>query len=101
VMTFNRHAIADKAELIGRVLHLPAGGFDGLLAWVLEFRRELAIPHALAEIGVSADKAPLIGREAEIDPSAACNPVPVDAAKLEGIFRAAVAGKLADVGAAA
>jgi alcohol dehydrogenase class IV len=101
VMTFNRHAIADKAELISRVLHLPSGGFDGLLAWVLEFRRELAIPHALSEIGVSADKAPLIGREAEIDPSAAGNPVPVDAAKLERIFRAAVAGKLADVGAAA
>ena len=101
VMTFNRHAIADKAELISRVLHLPVGGFDGLLAWVLEFRRELAIPHALTEIGVSADNAPLIGREAEIDPSAGGNPVPVDAAKLERIFRAAVAGKLEDVGAAA
>jgi alcohol dehydrogenase class IV len=101
VMTFNRHAIADKAELISRVLHLPVGGFDGLLAWVLEFRRELAIPHALAEIGVSADKAPLIGREAQIDPSAGGNPVPLDAVRLERIFRAAVAGNLADVGAAA
>jgi alcohol dehydrogenase len=101
VMTFNRHAIADKAELISRVLHLPVGGFDGLLAWVLEFRRELSIPHALAEIGVSADKAPVIGREAQIDPSAGGNPVPLDAVKLERIFRAAVAGNLADVGAAA
>src|ERR1700734_3560522 len=100
VMTFNRHAIADKAELISRVLHLPVGGFDGLLAWVLEFRRELAIPHALAEIGVSADKAPLIGREAQIDPSAGGNPVPLDAVRLERIFRAAVSGNLADVGAA-
>jgi alcohol dehydrogenase class IV len=101
VMTFNRHAIADKAELISRVLHLPVGGFDGLLAWVLEFRRELAIPHTLAEIGVNADKAPLIGREAQIDPCAGGNPVPLDAAKLERIFRAAVLGKLADVGTAA
>ena len=100
VMTFNRHAIAEKAELITRVLGLPIGGFDGLLAWVLEFRRELGIPHALAEIGVSADKAPIIGREAEIDPSAGGNPVPVDAAKLERIFRAAVQGDLAAVGAA-
>jgi alcohol dehydrogenase class IV len=101
VMTFNRHAIADKAELISRVLHLPVGGFDGLLAWVLEFRRELAIPHGLAEIGVSADKAQLIAREAQIDPSAGGNPVPLDAVKLERIFRAAVAGNLADAGAAA
>jgi alcohol dehydrogenase class IV len=68
---------------------------------VLEFRRELAIPHSLAEIGVSADEAPLIGREAQLDPSAGGNPVPVDAAKLERIFRAAVAGKLGEAGAAA
>jgi len=100
VMTFNRHAITEKAELIARVLGLPTGGFEGLLAWVLEFRRELGIPHTLAEIGVSADKAPIIGREAEIDPSAGGNPVPVDAAKLERIFRAAVQGDLAAVGAA-
>jgi alcohol dehydrogenase class IV len=95
VMTFNRAAILDKAEIIARVLDLPVGGFDGLLAWVLQFRRELAIPHSLAEIGVSADQAAVIGREAEIDPSAGGNPVPVDAAKLERIFRAAVEGKLA------
>jgi alcohol dehydrogenase class IV len=100
VMTFNRHAITEKAELITRVLGLPKGGFDGLLAWVLKFRRELGIPHTLAEIGVSADKAAIIGREAEIDPSAAGNPVPVDAAKLERIFSAAVQGDLAAVGAA-
>ncbi len=100
VMTFNRHAITEKAELISRVLGLPVGGFDGLLEWVLEFRRELGIPHALAQIGVSADKAAIIGREAEIDPSAGGNPVPVDAAKLERIFRAAVQGDLAAVGVA-
>ena len=64
VMTFNRHAIADKADIIARVLDLPARGFDGFLAWVLEMRRELGIPHSLADIGVSADKAAIIGSEA-------------------------------------
>ena len=101
VMTFNRHAIAEKTDVIARVLDLPARGFDGFLAWVLDMRRELGIPHSLAEIGVTADKAAIIGREAAVDPSAAGNPVPVDAAALERIFRAAVAGKLADVGNAA
>ena len=101
VMTFNRQAIAEKTDVIARVLDLPARGFDGFLAWVLDMRRELGIPHSLAEIGVTADKAAIIGREAAVDPSAAGNPVPVDAAALERIFRAAVAGKLADVGNAA
>jgi hypothetical protein len=68
VMTFNRAAIADKADVIARVLDLPVRGFEGLLGWVLELRRELGIPHSLAEIGVSTGKADIIGREAAIDP---------------------------------
>src|SRR5277367_695747 len=94
VMTYNRHAIADKTDVIARVLDLPARGFDGFLAWVLKMRVDLGIPHSLADIGVGADKAAIIGREAAIDPSAGGNPIPVDAAQLEGIFRAAVAGQI-------
>jgi alcohol dehydrogenase class IV len=94
VMTFNRHAIAEKTEVIARVLGLPERSFEGLLARVLELRRELGIPHSLSKINVSADQAAIIGREAALDPSAGGNPIPVDAAVLERIFRAAVAGEL-------
>jgi alcohol dehydrogenase class IV len=94
VMVFNRNAIAEKTETIARALNLPTRGFDGCLAWVLQMRRELGIPHSLAEIGVSIDKSAIIGREAAIDPSAGGNPLPVDAAQLEHIFLAAVTGKL-------
>ena len=55
----------------------------------------------MSAIGVSADKAEIIGREAAIDPSAGGNPRPVDAAALERIFRAAVAGSLDAVVSAA
>jgi len=101
VITFNRSAIDDKTDIISRVLDLPTRGFDGFLSWVLELRRELGIPHSLAEIGVRTDEAGIIGREAAIDPSAGGNPIPVDAAVLERIFRAAVDGKLGAVGNAA
>ncbi len=66
-----------------------------LYAWVLALRRELGIAHTLAEIGVKVDNAAVIGAEAAIDPSASGNPVPVTAADLERIFRAAVQGRLA------
>ena len=101
VMTFNRSAISDKADVIARVLNLPERGFDGFLSWVLDLRRELGIPHSLAEIGVSADKGEIIGREAAIDPSAGGNPIALDAAILERIFRAAVDGTLAAAGGGA
>ncbi len=95
VMAFNRAAIAAKCEIIARVLDLPARGYDGVYAWVLALRRELGIAHTLAEIGVNVDNAAVIGAEAAIDPSASGNPIPVTAADLERIFRAAVSGQTA------
>jgi len=100
VMNHNRHAIADKTAVIARILDLPQGGFEGFRAWVLALRRDLGIPHSLAAIGVNADQAGVIGREAAADPSAGGNPIPVDAAALERIFRAAVAGTLETIPAA-
>jgi alcohol dehydrogenase class IV len=99
VMTFNRAAIAGKADMIARVLDLPAHSFDGFFTWVLKMRADLGIPHSLADIGVNADNAAVIGREAALDPSAGGNPISVDAAQLEKIFLAAVGGRLDAVGA--
>ena len=98
VMRHNRRAIGAKSELIARLLDLERSGFDGLLAWVLQLRRTLGIAHSLAEIGVNSANAAVIGRDAQRDPSAAGNPIPIDAAALERIFRAAVAGDLQAVG---
>jgi alcohol dehydrogenase class IV len=94
VMRFNRAAIADKADVIARVLDLPDRGFDGFLNWVMKLRSDLGIPHSLAEIGVNTGNAAVIGSEAAVDPSAGGNPIPVTAAHLEHIFRAAVEGRL-------
>ena len=98
VMRHNRNAIAAKSELIARVLNLSSPGFDALLAWVLELRGTLGIAHSLAEIGVDLRNAAVIGQDALRDPSAAGNPIAVDAAALERVFRAAVAGDLQAIG---
>jgi alcohol dehydrogenase class IV len=94
VMTYNRRYIDEKSQVIARALNLPVHSFDGFLTWVLKLRSDLGIPHSLADIGVSLDKAGIIGSEAAIDPSAGGNPVPVNAAQLEHIFRAAVEGRI-------
>ena len=93
VMAFNRRAIEGKCTVIARALALPQPGYEALLAWVLELRRELGIPHTLAEIGVGLEQAGVIGDEAARDPSAGGNPIPVDAAALEAVFRGAVTGQ--------
>lgn len=93
VMLYNRPAIEGRMEVLGRTLGLAAPGFDGVLAWVVDFRRRLGIPDALSGIGIDGARAEEIGRMAARDPSAGGNPVPVDAAALESVFRAAVAGR--------
>ena len=74
VIVHNRDAIAERMKVVARVLDLPKPGVDGVLDWVLEFRKELGIPHSLAEIGVTLRNPEEIGREAAIDPSAGGNP---------------------------
>jgi len=94
VAVHNREAIADRMRTLGLLLGLSDPGFDSVLAWTLDFRRELGIPHTLAEIGVDTSKAALIGAEAAVDPSAAGNPIALDGPTLERLFRSAVAGDL-------
>ncbi|MFN0316223.1 MAG: iron-containing alcohol dehydrogenase [Burkholderiales bacterium] len=94
VMIHNRDAIAARMQDLARLLNLPAANFDAVLNWVLQFRKQLAIPHSLAEIGVTLRNPGEIGREAAADPSASGNPIPVDAPTLERLFRSAVAGDL-------
>ncbi len=94
VMVHNRDAIAERMKLLARVLELPKPGVDGVLDWVLAFRRELGIAHSLGEIGVTLKNPAEIAREAAIDPSVSGNPAPVDEATLERIFRSAVKGDL-------
>jgi alcohol dehydrogenase class IV len=94
VMCHNRRAISDRCARIARVLDLADASFDGLLAWVLALRTDLGIPHTLADIGVDDRNADVIGRESALDPSAGGNPIPIDAAGYEAIFRAAIAGQL-------
>lgn len=94
VMAHNKAAIAERMNLLARVLDLPGGGFDAVLKWTLDFRAALKIPHTLKEIGVDDARAAEIGTMAEKDPSAGGNPCPVTAKDLETVFRAAVAGKI-------
>ena len=94
VITYNRPAIEGKVAVIARLLDLKGEPFGALLDWVLGFRRRLKIPQTLADIGVPAASAELIGREAALDPSAPSNPQPADAAAYARIFRAAVKGDL-------
>jgi len=94
VLSFNRPAIGAKMERLARLLGLPAPSFDAVLAWILQLRQRVAIPHSLAAIGVDDGRADEVTRKAAADGNAPTNPVPVGAAELRGIFDRALRGAL-------
>jgi alcohol dehydrogenase class IV len=94
VIRHNRDAIGERMHRVARALDLPNPGFESVYEWLLAFRRRLGVPHSLSETGVSVSQPELIGREAASDPSAATNPVPIDAVTYERLFRSAVIGDL-------
>jgi alcohol dehydrogenase class IV len=94
VMVHNRPVIESRLPVIARMLDLPGEPFAAVFDWVLGFRKRLNIPHSLAELRVPAEASDVIGPEAALDPSAAGNPRPTDAAGYGRIFRSAVKGDL-------
>jgi len=98
VIVHNRRAIEPHLSVIARTLNLPGEPFAAVFDWVLAFRKRLNIPHSLAEIGVPLSNPDAIGHEASLDPSAAGNPLPTDAAGYARIFRSAVKGDLSLAG---
>lgn len=94
VMIRNRDAIAEKMDLLARMLKLPGHGFDAVLSWTLDFRKSLGIQNTLSDIGVPADRIADIGAMALADPSAGGNPIPLPAAEYADIFRQALQGEM-------
>ncbi|WP_127558463.1 iron-containing alcohol dehydrogenase [Saccharospirillum alexandrii] len=94
IMVHNRASIEHRMVPVAQAVGLQDTSFDALLQWVLDFRRELGIPHTLAEIDVPDDQAYEVGRLAAVDPSAGGNPQPLNAAVLTEVFRKAVHGRL-------
>jgi alcohol dehydrogenase class IV len=94
VLSANRSAIAPTLERLGRALGLSESGDSGVLSWVMDLRRQLAIPPTLEAVGVRAEHIALLAPRAAADPSAATNPLPLDAQAYEGLLRRALEGQL-------
>ncbi|MBI3929549.1 MAG: iron-containing alcohol dehydrogenase [Armatimonadetes bacterium] len=90
VLEFNRPAVEGRLSRLSAYLGLS--GSAGLLDWILELRREMGIPHTLAELGLREDEVLPLAGEAARDPSASTNPVPVDEEAHRELFRRSLAG---------
>ncbi len=101
VVLRNRSALTEKMDQLSRMLNLAekgynANGFDAVMKWMLDFRKQLGVPNTLAEIGVPADRIKEIGQLATQDPSAGGNPIALTATDYAEIFANALKGELVE-----
>jgi len=94
VLAFNRAAIEERMARLAAYLGLPDPSFGAVMRWVLDLRAAIGIPHTLRELGVDDGRIDELATMAEVDPPAASNPVPVDAAALKSILVDALDGIL-------
>ena len=77
VLVFNRPAIEERLTRLARYLALPNPGFQAIMDWILALRKEIGIPHTLAELGVKETDLDMLTPMAVADPSTGGNPRPV------------------------
>ena len=93
VVKANRRKIESAIERAAAYLGIR-GGFDGFLRWVLALRKEIGIPHALAEIGIDTRRLDEIAAMAIKDPSAGGNPIAFTEKQYKSLARKCVIGEL-------
>jgi alcohol dehydrogenase class IV len=92
VLAFNRPAIEDRLNRLARYLGLAGEGYGAVMDWLLALRKEIGIPHSLAELGVAEDGVAELVAQAEVDQARACNPRSLSTADLTQLFIDAIRG---------
>ncbi len=94
-MVENRSVIEPKMNQLGRFLGLSQPSFEGVLAWMLELRKELGMPHTLAgQAGITRQMGRELASMAAADPSLGSNPKPCSLDDLQRVFEKAFDGDL-------
>ena len=93
VLKANRKKIEKDIERAAAYLGIK-GGFNGFLKWVLALRKELGIPHTLAEIGIDTKRLDEVAAMAVKDPSAGGNPIAFTEKQYKALAKKCVTGDL-------
>ena len=75
VIKKNRDAIENKIIALSRYIELSIQSFDGFMAWILDLREFLQIPHTLEELIHENTKLEEMSTMALEDPTAGSNPI--------------------------
>jgi alcohol dehydrogenase len=93
VVKANRRKIQKDIERAAAYLGIK-GGFNGFLKWILGLRKEIGIPHTLADIGIDTRRLDEVAAMAIKDPSAGGNPIAFTEKQYKSLAKKCVTGDL-------
>ena len=93
VVKANRRRIEREIERAAAYLGIK-GGFDGFLRWILALRKEIGIPHSLAQLGIDTGRLDEVAAMAIRDPSAGGNPIAFTEKQYRSLAKRCVTGDL-------
>jgi alcohol dehydrogenase class IV len=92
VLNYNRSTIEDKFVRLANFLDIK-GGFDGIVQWVIDLKKEMEIPETLKDMGVQPRDEVKLAPLAQEDPSTGGNPLEMSEEKFQELISNCILGK--------
>ena len=92
VLNYNRSTIEDKFVRLASFLDIK-GGFDGIVQWVIDLKKEMQIPETLKDMGVEPGDEVKLAPLAQEDPSTGGNPLEMTEEKFQELILNCISGK--------
>ncbi|MDC0032789.1 iron-containing alcohol dehydrogenase [Pelagibacteraceae bacterium] len=93
VVKFNQSQIEERIFFLSKYIDLENQSFDGFLQWILDLRKQLAIPHTLKDLNINFDFDKL-SKMALVDPSTSTNPLDLNEDDMKALYISSFEGNL-------
>lgn len=91
VLNYNRSVIEDKFVRLANFLDIK-GGFEGIVQWVIDLKKEMEIPETLKDMGVQPGDEVKLAPLAQEDPSTGGNPLKMNEDKFKELILNCIQG---------
>ncbi len=92
VLNYNRSTIEEKFTRLANFLDIK-NGFEGIVDWIIELKKEMKIPETLKDMGVNEGDEIKLAPLAQEDPSTGANPLEMTVERFQELILNCIAGK--------
>ena len=92
VLNYNRSTIEEKFIRLANFLDIK-NGFEGIVDWVIELKKEMEIPETLKDMGVNEGDEIKLAPLAQEDPSTGANPLEMTVERFQELIINCISGK--------